>query len=404
MKHRIPISIVLLLFSLLVCPLWVHAQDQDTCLISCDSEMPVCSQSPVKLSVPNDYLRRYLWTPGYATTSSIVVYPEVTTTYTVTVSDTTGAELCNASYTIEVMPRFDIEIDQLKLTCNNNEEDNGKTAQLKATASGVGAPYTYFWEEQMGGRWRELSPLHIAPTDPSMAIGLMAYKWYRVSVTDSRGCTQMDSILTRAFPTPVIEIYCDPGDTVFLQNPDVTLSFENLSQDSIGVDHFFWTFEHGLTSTQEEPTFTYVETGNYKPSLTIYDDFGCDTVFLKEVYVNPVKLSIPSVFTPNGDGINDTFVITLGSGSDTPGNNNNNTPTRADNNPDIKPLNVYYKSTDLMVMNRWGRVVYHSTDYQNDWDGGGLSDGTYFYVLKCRGLKEEIQYQGSVMIITKSRQ
>ena len=400
MKHRFPISKALLLVSLLVCPFLANAQD--ACTISCDSEMPVCCESPVQLSVPSDYLRRYHWTPSDATTSSVIVYPDVTTTYTVTVTDTTGTFICEDSFTVTVMPGFDIEIDQLRLTCNNNEEDNGKTAQLKATASGASAPFTYYWEEKSGVRWRELSPLHIAPTDPSMAIGLMAYKWYRVSVTDSRGCTQRDSIFTKAFPTPVIEIYCDPGDTVYMQNPDVTFSFENLSQDSITVDHFFWTFEHGLTSTQDEPVFTYVETGDYKPTLTVYDDFGCDTVYMKEVYVNPVKLSIPNVFTPNGDGVNDTFVITLGSGSDNPGGNN--TPTRADSDDNAKPLNVYYKSTDLMIMNRWGRVVFHSTDYQNDWDGGGLPDGTYFYVLKCKGLKEEIQYQGSVMIISKSRQ
>ena len=382
----------------------LHATAQDTCQISCNTSMPICCETPVELSVTNNYLHRYLWMPGGATTSNIIVSPSVTTTYTVTVSDTTDTELCSASFTVEVLPRFDIEIDQLRLTCNNNDEDNGKTAQLKATASGVGEPYTYYWEEKSGSRWRELSPLHIAPNDPSLAIGLMAYRWYRVCVTDSRGCTQYDSIFTRAFPTPVIEIYCDPGDTVYIQNPDVTFSFENMSQDSISVDHFFWTFEHGLTSTQAEPMFTYVETGTYQPTLTVYDDYGCDTVYMKEVLVNPVKLFIPNVFTPNGDGINDTFVISLGSGSDTPGGNNNNSNTRSEIEGDNKPLSVYYKSTDLMVMNRWGRVVYHSTDYQNDWDGDGLSDGTYFYVLKCKGLKEEIQYQRSVMIITKSRQ
>ena len=126
-------------------------------------------------------------------------------------------------------------------------------------------------------------------------------------------------------------------------------------------------------------------------------------MYMKEINVNPVVLKIPSVFTPNGDGINDTFVISLATGSDSPGNNSGTNRNRVDANSEI-PLSDYYKSTDLMVMNRWGRIVYHTTDYQNDWDGGGLSDGTYFYVLKCKGLKEEIQYQGSVMIITKSRQ
>ena len=370
---------------------------QAPCEISCDTPLPICGETPVTLSVPNDYLRTYLWSPGGATTNSITVAPWETTQYSVKVMDTTGVELCTGTFTVEVLPRFQTNIKQLRLTCNNNEEDNGRTAQLRATATGGEEPYTYYWEENNGFRWKELSPLHISPTDPNIAIGLMAYKWYRVTITDNRGCSQRDSLYTRAYPTPVIEITCDPGDTVYIQNPDVTFSFENKSIDSINIDHFFWTFEHELTSSLPEPVFTYVETGTFQPSLTVYDDFGCDTMFVKSVYVNPVKLKIPSAFTPNGDGINDLFVIRLDGGSDTPGNDQRGI---LDNANDEIPLNTYYKSTELVVFNRWGRIVYQSKNYQNDWDGGGLSDGTYFYVLKCKGLKEETQYQGAVMIIT----
>lgn len=295
------------------------------------------------------------------------------------------------------------EMVQLRLTCNNSEADNGNTAQVKVNVSDGVGPYSFIWEKGVPGHWNELSPMHIAPTDPSVAIGLQAYEWYRVTIEDSHGCVAIDSILTSAYPTPVIEIYCDPGDTVFLQNPDATFSFKNLSDDVV-IDHFFWSFEHGLTSTQENATFTYIESGTYHPTLTVYDDFGCDTMFIKDIYVNPVKLKIPSVFTPNGDGINDTFVITLSSGSDNPGGGGTDNPRQINgSDPDERPLNVYYKSAELVVMNRWGRIVYHSKDYQNDWDGGGLSDGTYYYVLKCKGLKEEVQYEGVVMILSKSR-
>lgn len=364
--------------------------------ISCDADMPICSETSVTLSVPNDYLQTYLWTPGGATTNAITVAPFESITYTVYVMDTAGCGIDTASILLDVLPRFQTEMTQLKLTCNNNDADNGKTAQVMAVATGMDEPYTYEWEN--------ISPLHIAPTNPAVAIGLQARKWYYVRITDARGCSQRDSIFTQAYPTPVIEIYCDPSDTVYIQNPDVRFSFENESQDSINVDHFFWTFneQYGLTSTQDEPVFTYVETGEFQPSLTVYDDFGCDTIFLKSVKVNPVKLKIPNVFTPNGDGINDYFVITLdGGGGTTGGDNGGNGSIRG--NDEETPLNVYYKSTDLMVMNRWGRVVYHSNDYQNDWDGGDLPDATYFYVLKCKGLKEEIQYQGSVMILGSGR-
>jgi gliding motility-associated-like protein/uncharacterized repeat protein (TIGR01451 family) len=71
--------------------------------------------------------------------------------------------------------------------------------------------------------------------------------------------------------------------------------------------------------------------------------------------VNP--LVVPNVFTPNGDGKNDTFFIP---GLDT------------------------YSSTELTIINRWGNTVYQKINYQNDWTGSGLVEGTYFYVLRAK--------------------
>ena len=304
--------------------------------------------------------------------------------------------ICDNSFTVEVRPRFETNIRQLKLTCSNKEADNGNTAQVQASASGSNGPFEYRWESIPS--YQQLEP------DNTIAIGLQAYRWYHINIKDlSCGCTQRDSIYTRAFPTPDIAIYCDPSDSVYIQHPDVTFSFENHSADSIAIDHFFWTFEYDITSTQAEPVFTYIVPQTYTASLTVYDDCGCDTTFTHEVYVLPVDLKIPSVFTPNDDGINDTFVITIKSGSQSPGTGNDS-KSRADAVNNEEPLSTYYQSTELVIFNRWGRIVYKSNDYQNDWDGGGLSDGTYFYVLKCKGLKEVVQYQGSVMILTKSKQ
>ena len=399
-KIIVNILFVILLVVLTAMPECVKAQAPDPCEITCNATMPICSQEPVTLSVPNNYLYRFRWTPGNYTTNSITVKPVETTTYHVYVTDTAGFEICQNSITVTVKERFQTSMRQLRLTCGNSENDNGQTAQLKVDVTGVGAPYTYYWEERVYNRWKELGPMHYAPNDPSVAIGLKAYTYYRVEITDSRGCVQYDSISTKGYPTPDIQIHCEPSDSVYLQNPDITFSFVNNSEDSIAVDHFFWTFEHDITSTMNEPVFTYVEPGTFTPSLTVYDDCGCDTTFTHDVDVLPVELKIPSVFTPNGDGHNDAFVITIKSNSQTPGAGNNNRNLAADENKE-EPLSKYYKATELVIFNRWGRIVYHSKDYQNDWDGGGLSDGTYFYVLKCKGLKEEVQYQGSVMIITK---
>ena len=401
MRNNPIICKALLLLWALSCSAFVKAQEP--CEITCNAEMPVCSGSSVTLSVPNNYQYKFSWSPGGQITNSITVHPLATTTYGVEIRMKDTDELvCRNEITVEVKPRFEVDFRQVKLTCSNHEEENGRNAQVIAIVDSLGGvyepPFDYQWQ---------LSPLHIAPGDPTWAIGLEAYKFYYIKVTDGRGCTQLDSVSLRAFSNPRVEISTDPGDTVYLQNPHVTYSFENLSADSLDISNFFWILnqQYNITSTAEEPRFTYVETGDYSTELKVYNPQGCDTSYFHTIRVEPVKLKIPNVFTPNGDGTNDYFIISLDGGSDMPsGGGNRDGGNSVPEYENYEPLNRYYESSELTIFNRWGRVVYHSSDYQNNWDGGGLADGTYFYVLKCHGLKNDATYQGSVMIIKSNRQ
>lgn len=117
---------------------------------------------------------------------------------------------------------------------------------------------------------------------------------------------------------------------------------------------------------------------------------------MTSIQVLPVKLKIPNIFTPNGDGINDYFII----GYDESGGSNNE--KRLEYEP-YTTLNEYYMRTKLVIFNRWGRIVYQSNDYKNDWDGGNLPDGTYFYVIECVGAQSNQRYQGSVSIFASGR-
>lgn len=401
MRNNTIISKALMLLLALTCA--VFAQAQEPCEITCSATMPVCSESAVTLSVPNNYQYSYRWLPGGQTANSITVRPYSTTTYRVEVTETeSGSFVCENEITVEVMPRFEVKFRQLKLTCSNHDEENGRNAQAVAIVDSLAGvhnpPYVYQWQ---------VSPLHIAPGDPTWAIGLEAYKYYYIKVTDGRGCVQTDSVKLKAYPNPVVEISTDPGDTVYLQNPHVTYSFENLSADTLQISNFYWILneQYNITSTVDEPRFTYVETGDYRTELKVYNPQGCDTSYYQSVRVEPVKLKIPNVFTPNGDGTNDYFIISLDGGNDMPsGGGGRGTRESSFEYENYEPLNRYYESSELTIFNRWGRVVYHSKDYQNDWDGGNLSDGTYFYVLKCHGLKNDATYKGSVMILKTQKQ
>ncbi|MBN9299356.1 MAG: gliding motility-associated C-terminal domain-containing protein [Filimonas sp.] len=90
---------------------------------------------------------------------------------------------------------------------------------------------------------------------------------------------------------------------------------------------------------------------------------------------NIIPFKIPNVITPNSDGHNDKFVI------------------------DGLEL---YPENELIIFNRWAANVYQQKNYKNDWDGGSLNAGTYYYTLKLRDSNGAWhEYNGYLMIMKK---
>ncbi len=357
------------------------------CEITIESEMPVCNGIFVTLFAPDSMHYSYVWSPGGQTSPSITVRATETKTYSVTITDINTGESCiSAPFELEVRPRFEVAFEQMQLTCTNGDNDNGNTAMIRANASGDAENYTYRWQ---------VRPLQIAPGNPQLAIGLKAHLWYYLETEDSFGCRQLDSFYTEAYLNPDVIVLADP-DTAYIQNPFIEFSFENLTAGEIDITSHFWNFgDESPESTLLTPRHLYTEEGDYTVILTVYNPQGCDTVFAKEVKVMPIKLKIPNVITPNGDGFNDYFVITEAP----PGEDNSNNSLKSMHSGAHKPLSAYYLRTTLVIFNRQGRKVFESTNYQNDWDGGNLKDGVYFYVLQCEGFKSNEVYRGSITII-----
>ncbi len=376
-------------------------------------DMPICSEEQITLSAEINSNYTYLWstqdgdTIGYGNIYQIKPEPLKTTTYNLRISDADGNTICEGSHTVEVKKRFEIEFTQRQLTCSNINADNGQTASVEAKAhyaDGSEGDFSYAWN---------LSPLHIIPGNEAIAIGLAAYRKYTVTVTDlNTGCSQTAIATPRAYPNPIVEIIATPSgtdkpsDTAYIQNPHVKFTFEEKPNDSVNCSlsgNHTWKPINELSSQQLEYTFTYTNTGDYDMQLKVESDCGCDTTYTKTIHVLPVKLKIPNVFTPNGDGINDYFIIAL------EGDEGGGSMSDYENEYEAyKALRVYYEKTELTVFNRWGSIVYRSDDYENDWDGGKLSDGTYFYVIKCHGYKDDkmtksSSYKGSVTIIGSGR-
>lgn len=292
-------------------------QSQIDCTISSPQTMPVCKGNAVTLQVTPKPNCVYEWSWIGATTPTINFTATENQSITIRIQDTVTLEECiSQAFEVIVFPETTISFEQMQLTCTNGDNDNGNTAMVKAVATGQSGPYQYNWD---------VRPIQIAPGNPSLAIGLKAHLWYFINVTDQNLCITKDSIYTQAYSNPVIEIEATP-DTAFIQNPYVTFEFKNLSIDTVQVTGHFW--EMGDDTPRVDllkPMHVFNEVGDYKVGLTVYNDFGCDTIYFKDVKVLPIKLSIPNIITPNGDGINDVLVITEGTAED----NNNNNPMKS---------------------------------------------------------------------------
>ncbi len=106
------------------------------------------------------------------------------------------------------------------------------------------------------------------------------------------------------------------------------------------------------------------QVGELQDSHLLQNRYGCDSLVVLNLSVLSTEVSIPEGFSPNGDGINDYFVI--------------------------KNIELY-PNNHVLILNRWGNKLYEGNPYMNQWDGrnyeGGnigtdvLPVGTYFYIL-----------------------
>ncbi|MEN9699795.1 MAG: hypothetical protein RLZZ301_993 [Bacteroidota bacterium] len=104
--------------------------------------------------------------------------------------------------------------------------------------------------------------------------------------------------------------------------------------------------------------------GSYPFCLLVSDLAGCIDSSCANLLVVPASIENINVITPNGDGLNDTLAF---------------------------QYLEFYPQSQLTVLNRWGVVVYEASPYTNNWSGGQLVEGTYFYNLKIPELNQTLQ-------------
>ena len=171
---------------------------------------------------------------------------------------------------------------------------------------------------------------------------------YSLEVIDNNGCSYSDTVIVSQ-TGPIAAFTSDPSSGA---QTGVNISFTDASTGN--PVSWLWNFGDNTNASTQNTTHSYANQGELTVLLTVTDAAGCtDTISRKYQISNSV--AVPNSFTPNGDGYNDFFVV--------------------------KGLGAF-PSSSMAIFNRWGSEIYSVANYLNDWNGGDLPDGTYFYVLK----------------------
>ncbi|MEA2040992.1 MAG: PKD domain-containing protein [Bacteroidota bacterium] len=183
---------------------------------------------------------------------------------------------------------------------------------------------------------------------------------YYVQGTDSNGCINQDFVNIRVQQKP--EVYLTDttiiiGESVIFNVPDS------------GIKSYSWFPDYQIDCTScDSVTVQPLETTTYDVSVT--DTSSCFTETFS-AFVNvrrEYSIDVPTAFTPNNDGVND-IIFVKGWGMD--------------------------RLVNFTIYNRYGEIVYRSTDKNEGWDGtyGGKAQPVGTYIFKA----SVMTYDGDVL-------
>lgn len=294
------------------------------------SDTLVCENKTISLFASGG--TKYKWSPATGLDNSTIANPKVTidksTEYTVEISTESGCAV-KKKVNVTVEESADFTAMQNVTSCAGNP--------VTLTVSGEATAYNWTGDSTMS-----------ATTGKSITVSPSQTTTYMIEGIYGNGCRpkrQITVMIDKAHE-PAFEIVRSGGEC----NKPVKYSMLNKTSNA---ERYEWNLGtvNGLNTTNIED-YSYESPGKYIVTLTSYNAAGCALSMAKELSAEP-PLILANVITPNGDGKNDSFVVPV-SGS------------------------------TLEIYNRWGKSVFKSVNYKDNW-GKGIANGTYFYVVDTPG-------------------
>ena len=171
-----------------------------------------------------------------------------------------------------------------------------------------------------------------------------------LTATSNHGCVSSltQPQMVHVYNVPIAQFSPSPSTASII---DPTIIFNN--QSSSDVSYWHWNFGDSTTlaPSTSSPVHIYPDSVSayYWVTLIVHNAGGCYDTVKHQIYIEPgFTFYIPNSFSPNGNGVNDYF---FGSGTG-------------------------IKNYDLWIFDRWGNMVFHTSELTEKWDGSKKDTGT----------------------------
>jgi len=268
------------------------------------------------------------------------------------------AETVNKKPEVDAGDDLEIDID------NDNFVVKGNAVDADGTILSV------LWTQELGGNitLQDENTLDLKLTDLNFGIYV-----FRLTATDDQGATAFDEMELEVKPEKTSPT-ANAGKDLEIDMPvdQIILVGSGIDNDGIVVSRE-WNQIFGPPAILSDPTQDTLIVSNltidqYVFEYTVTDDDSLKAMDQVEVIIIPedgpsspvIAAAMPRIFTPNGDGIDDFWVIA-----------------------DVQSIS----QCNLVIYSKFGRKVFEANPYQNDWDGTfngePLEPDAYYYVFTC---------------------
>jgi len=276
----------------------------------------------------------YLWNTGQSTQ---LISPSLPGIYSVIISS-------NGCFEYDTMAISNQELEAAFTTLDTAGCISLTSNFIDVSNVGTGSITSWNWDFGNG-----VTSANQNPTIDYIAPGTFTVS---LSVTSNIGCLDDTTI------TGYINAYdLAQGDFSFFPSfgaPRDLISFTNMSANATS---YIWYFGDGDSSALTNPTHAYNEEGNYLITLIAISPYNCNDTVYYSIEIKSDNFFAPNSFTPGEDGKNDLWhIIGLEDSED----------------------------FELTIFNRWGEIVFESTDPEDKWEGNhnGTTCPSGVYVWK----------------------